>query len=114
MTTTAIISSDRVNGTNVYARDGEKIGHIDHLMIDKSSGRVPYAVRHFGGFLGLGEEEYPVPWEKLTYDTAKDGYVTDITREQVEGAPRSDKDWHGNRDYEQRLHDHYLVNPYWM
>ena len=51
-----LVSSNDVNGTDVYARDGASIGTIDHLMIDKQSGKVAYAVMGFGGFLGLGEE----------------------------------------------------------
>ncbi|WP_253913265.1 PRC-barrel domain-containing protein [Pseudoruegeria sp. HB172150] len=114
MTSAEMVSSSDVTGTNVYAHNGEKVGHIDHLMIDKTSGRVPYAVMHFGGFLGLGEEEYTVPWGKLNYDTRKEGFVTDITKEQVEGAPRANKDWIGDREYEARLHDHYVAPYYWM
>ncbi len=114
MTHNSFVSSSNVNGTNVYSKNGEKVGHIDHLLIDKASGRVPYAVMHFGGFLGMGQEEYPVPWNKLHYDTAKEGFVTDITKEQVEGAPTVSSDWNSNRDTEARLHDHYATPYYWI
>ena len=83
----SLVSSSDVNGTNVYSRDGTHIGSIDHLTIDKQSGKVAYAVMGFGGFLGLGEDHHPVPWGKLEYDTTKEGFVTDITEEQVKGAP---------------------------
>jgi hypothetical protein len=63
-----LISSEDVEGTNVYGVDGNKIGEIDHLMIDKVSGGVTYAVISFGGFLGLGYSHYPVPWAALKYD----------------------------------------------
>jgi hypothetical protein len=42
--------------------NGNKIGDIDHLMIDKVSGRVSYAVMSFGGFIGLGHSHHPIPW----------------------------------------------------
>jgi sporulation protein YlmC with PRC-barrel domain len=74
-----LISSEDVEGTNVYDMKGTKIGDIDHLMIDKISGRVTYAVMSFGGFLGLGHSHYPVPWGALKYDTKLNGYVTGIT-----------------------------------
>ncbi|MXO65732.1 PRC-barrel domain-containing protein [Altericroceibacterium endophyticum] len=86
--TTNLISSDKVEGTNVYAKDGEKIGHIDHLMIGKISGRVEYAVMSFGGFLGLGELYHPLPWDALDYDPEKHGYVVTIDKEKLHDAPR--------------------------
>lgn len=82
-----LISSDRVDGTTVYATDGEKLGHIDHLMIGKRSGRVEYAVMSFGGFLGIGEGYHPIPWEALDYDTDKDGYVVAIDKSKLREAP---------------------------
>jgi hypothetical protein len=59
--TLALIASDKVEGTPVYRSNGEKIGHIDNVMIDKRSGKVAYAVLSFGGFLGLGQDHNPLP-----------------------------------------------------
>ena len=70
-----VISSKRVEGTNVYNSAGDKVGSIDHLIIDKKSGQVRYAVMEFGGLLGMGTDRYPIPWNMLQYDTTKDGYV---------------------------------------
>ena len=86
--TSAVISSDRVEGTTVYNSAGEKLGTIDDLMIDKISGQVRYAVMEFGGFLGMGTDRYPVPWNMLKYDTSQDGYVVPLDKTQLEGAPR--------------------------
>ncbi len=85
--TSNLISSDKVDGTTVYATDGEKIGHVDHLMIGKRNGRVEYAVMSFGGFLGLGESYHPIPWDALDYDEDKDGYVVAIDKSKLEDAP---------------------------
>lgn len=109
-----LVSSSDVTGTEVYGRDGAHIGSIDHLMIDKKTGNVAYAVMGFGGLLGLGEEHYPVPWSKLSYDTGKNGFVTDIREEEVKGAPARHDGWHRDRDWELRTHDHYRVPPYWL
>jgi hypothetical protein len=114
-----LISSDRVEGTDVYSPTGkDKIGSIDHLMIDKQSGKVTYAVMHFGGFLGLGEKAYPLPWPALKYDTRLNGYVTNVTEEQVKQAPEyreaRERDSWPDRDWETRLHQHYSVPPYWL
>ena len=70
-----LIASDRVEGTKVFRPDGERIGKIDHFMVDKRSGQVEYAVMSFGGFLGLGEELRPLPWGALEYDSDQGGYV---------------------------------------
>jgi PRC-barrel domain len=83
-----LIGSDKVEGTNVYRSNGEKIGQIERLMIDKVTGKVAYAVMSFGGFLGIGDEHYPVPWPSLTYDTRLGGYRTAITEQQLRGAPK--------------------------
>lgn len=109
----SLISSSDVNGTTVYGSDGAEVGHIDHLMIDKETGKITYAVMGFGGFLGMGEEHHPIPWQKLSYDTQRHGYMTDITEAQLNAAPERTDDWHRNRDWEQRTFDHYGVGYYW-
>ena len=92
-----LIGSDKVEGTAVYSADDRKIGSIERVMIDKTSGRVSYAVLGFGGFLGLGNDHYPLPWQSLKYDTELGGYITGITAKALEGAPkygdRSDWNW---------------------
>lgn len=108
-----LISSEDVNGTNVYGAGDAKVGEIDHLMIDKMSGRVTYAVMSFGGFLGLGHSHYPVPWSALKYDTALGGYRTGITEQQLKDAPAFSDDAWTDRNWETRTHQHYGVQPYW-
>jgi hypothetical protein len=61
--TETLIASDKVEGTPVYGADGKRIGKIERLMIDKYTGKVAYAVMTFGGFLGIGADYYPIPWE---------------------------------------------------
>jgi hypothetical protein len=110
-----LIASDRVEGTSVYGSDNSHIGTVERLMIDKRSGQVAYAVMTFGGFLGIGEDSYTIPWGKLTYDTDLGGYRTDISPDQLRGAPafgRQD-DGYNDRDRERALHDYYGVSPYW-
>jgi hypothetical protein len=108
-----LVSSGDVNGTDVYGAGDAKVGEIDHLMIDKASGRVTYAVMTFGGFLGLGQSHYPVPWTALKYDPSLGGYRTGITEEQLKDAPEFATDSWGDRGWETRTHEHYGVPPYW-
>lgn len=95
MASYGLIESDRVEGTNVYGSDGEKIGHIERLMIEKVSGNVSYAVLSFGGFMGIGDDHYPLPWPSLKYNTELDGYQTMITADKLTGAPsyKTEADW---------------------
>jgi sporulation protein YlmC with PRC-barrel domain len=86
--TSSLIASDMVEGTSVFNKDGEKMGTILNFMVNKHSGQVEYAVMSFGGFLGMGEDHYPLPWNKLKYDVAQHGYVVDITREKLDKAPK--------------------------
>ena len=83
-----IISSDKVEGTTVYNEAGDKLGSVDDLMIDKRSGQVVYAVLEFGGFLGMGTDRYPLPWNMLKYDTAMDGYVVPLDKSRLDAAPK--------------------------
>ena len=83
-----VISSDRVEGTKVYNASGDKLGSVDNLMIDKRSGQVRYAVLEFGGFLGMGTDRYPLPWNMLKYDTDKEGYVVPLDMATLEAAPK--------------------------
>ncbi len=83
-----LIASDKVEGTAVYNPQGEKLGTVDNFMLEKRSGKAQYAVMEFGGFLGIGTDRYPIPWDMLTYDTDKGGYVVDLDKDQLEGAPR--------------------------
>ena len=116
MTGKPLIESDRVEGTTVYDPQGNNIGSIKRLMIEKISGHVAYAVMSFGGFLGMGSEEHTIPWSKLTYDPSLGGYRTDITENQLRGAPAFSRgqDWDWNdRSREQELHDHFRAPYYW-
>lgn len=113
-TSSTMVSSSDVNGTEVYSPTGDHLGEIDHLMIDKTSGQIAYAVMTFGGFLGMGAGEHPVPWKKLSYDTSLGGFVTDITQAQLTGAPAWGDAWYDDRDYQRRSYDYYGVSPYWL
>src|SRR4051794_20014347 len=116
MTGKPLIESDRVEGTTVYDPQGNNIGSIKRLMIEKISGQVAYVVMSFGGFLAMGAEEHAIPWNKLTYDTNLGGYRTDITEPELRAAPTFSRDpnwdW-SDRGREQELHDYYRARYYW-
>ena len=110
-TASSVISSSRVNGTPVYNPAGEKLGSIDSLMIDKLSGKVRYAVMEFGGFLGIGTDRYPLPWETLKYDTGMQGYVVSLAKDKLLDAPRYAQDTapEYTDEYGRRVYDYYGI-----
>ena len=114
--TDRLIASNKVEGTAVYNRQGEHLGSVYNFMVDKFTGQVAYAVMSFGGFLGMGESYHPLPWKVLTYDTRLGGYVVDLDKSKLEGAPSyssgEEPNW-SDRTYGQRVHDYYGVPPSW-
>ena len=82
-----LIAASKVSGTTVYNTSGEKLGSVYDVMLDKASGRAEYAILSFGGFLGIGDKYYPLPWGQLKYDTDQGGYVVNLDRSRLEGAP---------------------------
>lgn len=106
-----LIASDKVEGTAVYSTQGERLGSVYNFMVDKRSGQVEYAVMSFGGFLGIGDDYYPLPWKALKYDTTLGGYVVDLDKDRLQQAPHyaraSEEEW---RDpaYGTRVSDYYL------
>ena len=112
--TGGLIGSDKVEGTAVYGADESRIGSIERVMIDKRSGKVSYAVLGFGGFLGIGDDHYPLPWESLKYDVGLGGYRTGITEQQLREAPKysTGSDWRWEDPNSNRaVNDHYGVVP---
>lgn len=87
--TRAILAS-RVTGTGVYNPQGEKIGHVEDIVLDKMSDKIMFAVVGFGGFIGIGEKFHPLPWSKLDYSNETGGYVVSLSKAQLEAAPTYD------------------------
>ena len=109
-----LVAASDVSGTAVYGVDNSKVGTIDRVMIDKQSGKVGYAVMNFGGILGVGGDERPVPWDALTYDTGLGGFKTAITEEQLNAAPKPEAGWETNRDWHDRTFAAYGATPYYV
>ena len=108
-----LIESDRVEGSAVYRSNGDRIGTIQRIMIEKVSGKATYAIMNFGGFLGIGQDSYPLPWSLLTYNPDLGGYEVNITEDQLRSAPTYDEEDWSDRDYGKRVSDYYGVPAYW-
>ena len=115
ITSGSLIAADKVKGTNVFNRAGDKLGSIDDVLIDKVSGRTIYAVLSFGGFLGMGEKFHPLPWATLKYEAHKGGYVVDLDKKVLEDAPNYDRgstfEW--TPAYGRTVDSYYKTPSYW-
>jgi sporulation protein YlmC with PRC-barrel domain len=115
--TSAILAS-KVKGTGVYSRAGDKIGHVEDVVLDKQSDRIMFAALGFGGVLGVGEKYYPVPWSVLDYNKEKGGYVVPLSEDQLKGAPAYRLEDLTKNDGEfgrirERSYDYYQVKRDW-
>jgi hypothetical protein len=108
-----LIGSDKVEGTAVYGADGERIGSIERVMLDKRSGQVSYAVLAFGGFLGIGHDHYPLSWNTLKYNTDLGGYQVGVTEDELTRAPKyaEEEQWDWSDPDRTRQVDDYYKTP---
>jgi sporulation protein YlmC with PRC-barrel domain len=111
-----VMAADTLEGDKVVNAHGEDLGTIEEIMIDVQRGRVAYAVMSCGGFLGMGEKLFAIPWSALTLDAERHCFVLDADRERFENAPGFDKHhWPSMADdaWATQVHDFYGVRPYW-
>jgi sporulation protein YlmC with PRC-barrel domain len=111
-----LMTASTLAGNKVINRQEETLGEIDEIMLDVPRGRIAYAVLSSGGFLGVGERLFAVPWTALTLDTERKCFVMDADKERFKGAPGFDKDhWPSEpqREWHDEVHSHYGARPYW-
>ena len=114
--TSNLISADKVTGTTVYNRQGEKLGSVYDVMLNKRSGQVAYAIMSFGGFLGMGDKYFAIPWNAFHFDLAQKRAVLHLEKTRLENAPGFDKDMWPNLADQQWgaiIYKHYGYTPYW-
>jgi sporulation protein YlmC with PRC-barrel domain len=111
-----VLSASTLTGDRVVNRAGEDLGKMHDIMIDIHSGRIAYAVLSFGGFLGIGDKLFAIPWGRLTVDEANRQMVLDVDKQTLERAPGFDKEnWPDMSDpaWGTQLHSYYNTDPYW-
>ena len=111
-----VLSATSMIGDKVKNSAGDQLGGITEIMIDVHTGQVVYAVLSFGGFLGLGDKLFAIPWESLTIDTSDHTFILDVPKEVLQNAEGFDQDnWPNFADPEwsRRTYAHYGVEPYW-
>ena len=113
----AVLSASTVIGDDVVNSAGENLGKIEEVMLDVEDDRIAYAVLSFGGFLGIGNKLFAVPWEALELDAPNKRFVLDVPREKLEQAPGFDKsNWpdFADRTFGAEIYKYYETVPYWM
>ena len=111
-----IMAADTLKDEKVCNSAGDDLGSIEHIMLDVPSGRIAYAVLSFGGFLGMGDKLFAVPWQTLKLDTVNKCFVLNVSKANLESAPGFDKDrWPVMADekWGRSIHDYYKSKPYW-
>ncbi len=111
-----VLSADTLTGDKVVNPQNEDLGTIEHLMIDLASGRVAYAVLSFGGFLGMGDKLFAIPWSSLSVDTVEKRFVLNVDKERLKLAPGFDKEHWPNmadRAWGTTIYTYYGTHPYW-
>lgn len=116
MTETQVLSATTLIGDRVRNVEGEDLGEIKELMIDINNGEIAYAVLSFGGFLGMGDKLFAVPWNALTLSTEEKKFIFNVPKEKLENAPGFDKDdWPNmaDREWGATIYRYYGYVPYW-
>ncbi len=111
-----ILTTSKLSGDSVRNAEGEDLGKVKDFMVDLGNGNIIYTVLSFGGFLGMGNKLFAVPWEALRVDTEDKNFVLDVDKEVLKNAPGFDKnDWpsSADRDFINRVHTHYGYEPYY-
>lgn len=114
--TRRVLSASSLSGDRVRNTAGEDLGKIEDIMLDIPSGRIAYAVLSFGGFLGMGNKLFAIPWDAFTLDEAEKEFVLNVDRKVLEDAPGFDKNnWPDMADPEfgRQVYGHYGYKPYW-
>jgi sporulation protein YlmC with PRC-barrel domain len=114
-----VLSASSIMRKEVVNTAGEQLGTMKELMIDLDQGHIAYAVLSFGGFLGLGEKLFAIPWDALTFDPENHTLILDVDKETLDEAPGFDQDnWPHNAKYEADwlfgIYDYYGYSPSWM
>jgi hypothetical protein len=109
------LSANTLKGDKVVNRAGEDLGQIEDFMIDFENGRIAYAVLSFGGFLGMGDKLFAIPWQALKLRLTEHAFILDIDKEILEKAEGFGKDkWPLTCEELSRVYTYYGYQPYWQ
>jgi len=112
-----VVSASRIIGEAVVNRQNENLGKIHELVIDAKEGRLAYAVLSFGGFMGMGNKLFALPWNAFEFATGENKLVLRVDKEKLKSAPGFDQDakWpdFADRTWGDTIYSYYGYDPYW-
>ena len=111
-----IVAKRSLLGAKVVNCEGKDLGVVEDLVIDSRDDRVAYAILSFGGFLGMGDKNFAIPWQALGFDVDNKVAVLNIDQDRLKNAPGFDKDnWPDmtDRTWANQIHTHYGYTPNW-
>lgn len=111
-----VLSASTLKGDRVVNRQGDDLGKIEELMVDLDNGRIAYAVLSFGGFLGMGDKLFAIPWQALSIDTVEKRFILGVDKELLKQAAGFDKNkWPNMADpaWGVQIYAYYGYKPYW-
>jgi len=111
-----LVVKKSILGAKVVNAEREDLGTIEDLVVDIRDNRLAYAILSFGGFLGMGDRHFAIPWEALAFDISQKTAVLDIDKDRLKNAPGFDRDkWPDMADaaWGAQVHRHYGLEPYW-
>lgn len=113
----SVVKTKEVIGVDVENSQEENLGKIEEIILDKVTGSVRYVVLSFGGFLGLGDKLFALPWNSISYDESRDSFILNVGKEKLERAPGFDKNnWpnFSDKKWAKDIFDYYDSEPYWL
>lgn len=116
VTSYTIVVKKSILGAKVVNEEGEDLGTIEDLVIDTKDNRVAYAILSLGGFWGMGDKQFAIPWEAIAFDISAKTAVLNVDKERLKNAPGFDRDqWPNMTDttWGSQIHSHYGLTPYW-
>ena len=112
-----VVSASKIIGEAVVNRQNEDLGKIHELVIDAKAGRLAYAVLSFGGFMGMGNKLFALPWKAFQFAETENKLVLNVDKEKLKAAPGFDKDakWpdFADRTWGTTIYKYYGYDPYW-
>ncbi|QBR84728.1 PRC-barrel domain containing protein [Legionella israelensis] len=109
-----VVKSQDVVGTCVKNPQGENLGKVEEVILDKLQGSVSYVVLSFGGFMGMGDKLFAMPWEIFSYDENEDCFIINTDKEKLKQSEGFDKNqWPDieSTQWSQRIHNYYGTHP---
>lgn len=112
-----VVSASQIIGETVVNRQSENVGKIDELVIDAKRNRIVYAVLSFGGFMGMGNKLFAMPWEAFEFSATDNKLILNVDKKKLETAPGFEKGdkWPDFKDqlWGESIYNYYNYNPPW-